>query len=111
MYEPTRVIASFHIAGFQFGEGALVLEQLKAGAHLEMMAEPDNPYDSSAIALWFEGKRLGYIPSEQNDLLATMFHFGHADAFECVVQQVAPERSPWHQVRAAVYVTDTRGEA
>lgn len=108
MYEPSRVLASFYIAGFQFGEGALVLDALKPGARLQMVAESDNPHDPSAIALFFEGKHLGYIPAEHNGLFAVMMHYGHADAFECVVQQVAPERSPWHQVRAAVYVLDLR---
>ncbi|MBM6907337.1 HIRAN domain-containing protein [Collinsella intestinalis] len=108
MYEPSRVLATFYIAGFQFGEGALVLDALKPGMRLQMVAEHDNPHDSSAIALYFEGKRLGYIPADHNELFAVMMHYGHADAFECVVQQVAPERSPWHQVRAAVYVADSR---
>lgn len=31
MYEPSRNIMTFHIAGFQFWDGALVLNQLKAG--------------------------------------------------------------------------------
>ena len=82
--------------------------RLSRGARLQMVAEPDNPHDPSAIALFFEGKRLGYIPADHNELFAVMMHYGHADAFECVVQQVAPERSPWHQVRAAVYVADSR---
>ena len=108
MYQPSRVLASFCIAGFQFGEGALVLDKLKPGVHLEMVAEPDNPHDPSAIALYFEGKRLGYVPEDGNEPFATMLFFGHANAFECIVQQVAPERSPWHQVRVGVFVTDAR---
>ena len=43
-----------------------------------------------------------------NEMLATLMFYGHGDAFECVVQQVAPERSPWHQVRVGVYVSDAR---
>ena len=35
-----------------------------------------------------------------------MFFYGYGSAFECRVLQVAPERSPWHQVRAAVFVRD-----
>ena len=108
MYEPSRVLASFHIAGYQFGEGALVLDHLKPGARLEMVAEPDNPHDPSAIALYFEGKRLGYIPADHNEYFAIMLHYGHADAFEYIVQQVAPDRSPWHQVCAAIYMADAR---
>ena len=36
MYEPSRSIMTFHIAGFQFWDGALVLDQLKAGIQLRL---------------------------------------------------------------------------
>ena len=56
MYEPSRNLFSFHIAGFQHHDGALVLGDLKAGNALELV----------------------------------------------------PERSPWHHVRAAVFMRDAR---
>lgn len=56
MYESSRNLFSFHIAGFQHYDGALVQGDLKAGNALELV----------------------------------------------------PERSPWHQVRAAVFVRDAR---
>lgn len=34
MYEPSRVLLSFHIAGFQYADGALVLGDLKVGDKL-----------------------------------------------------------------------------
>ena len=37
-----------------------------------------------------------------------MMYYGHKDVFEARVQQVAPERSPWHQVRVGLYVVDAR---
>ena len=42
MYEPSRVLLSFHIAGFQYTDGALVLGDLKAGDKLTLCAERDN---------------------------------------------------------------------
>lgn len=45
MYEPSRVLLSFHIAGFQYADGALVLGDLKAGDKLTLCAERDNPHD------------------------------------------------------------------
>lgn len=44
MYEPSRVLLSFHIAGFQYADGALVLGDLKAGDKLTLCAERDNPH-------------------------------------------------------------------
>ena len=49
MYEPSRVLLSFHIAGFQYADGALVLGDLKAGDKLTLCAECDNPHDPEAI--------------------------------------------------------------
>lgn len=108
MYEPSRNLFSFHIAGFQFHDGALVLSELKAGYPLELVPEPDNPHDPEAVAVKYGGIMLGYVPGDQNGLLSVMMHYGHADAFECRVLQVAPERSPWHQVRVGVFVADAR---
>ena len=59
MYEPSRNLFSFHIAGFQHHDGALVLGELKAGDTLELVPERDNPYDAEAIAVKFHGTRLG----------------------------------------------------
>ena len=53
MYEPSRVLLSFHIAGFQYADGALVLGDLKAGDKLTLCAERDNPHDrGSCDLLW-----------------------------------------------------------
>ena len=51
MYEPSRVLLSFYIAGFQYADGALVLGNLKAGDKLTLCAERDNPHDPEAVAI------------------------------------------------------------
>lgn len=107
-YEPSRQMASFHIAGFQFWDGALAIGELKVGDRVDLVPEPSNPHDSDAVAIRFHGMKLGYVPREENAALARMLYFGHRDAFEAVVQQVSPDRSPWHQVRVGVFVTDAR---
>lgn len=94
MYEPSRNLFSFHIAGFQHYDGALVLGELKAGDTLELVPERDNPYDAEAIAVKFHGAMLGYVPADSVGPLSTLFFYGHGAAFECRVLQVAPERSP-----------------
>ncbi len=108
MYEPSRNIMNFYVAGFQHHEGALVLSQLKPGDELTLEAQPDNPYDSQAIAIKARGEMLGYVPAEMNATLSVLFHYGHAPIFECRVMQVAPENDPWKQLRVAIYVKDAR---
>lgn len=104
----SRLYASFHIAGFQYWDGALVLDRLKVGKALELVPEPGNPYDPDAVALYYEGSKLGFVPRELNGNLAQLLAFGHTGVFEARVQQVAPERSPWHQVRVGLFVVDAR---
>ncbi len=108
MYEPSRNLMNFYVAGFQHHEGALVLSQLKTGDELTLEAQPDNPYDSQAIAIKGRGEMLGYVPADQNGLLSVLFHYGHASIFECRVMQVAQENEPWKQLRVAIFVKDAR---
>ena len=108
MYEPSRHIATFHIAAFQHYDGATVLDKLKAGQVLEMVPERDNPHDPEAVELRFEGTKLGYVPHGENSLASVLAFYGHADILEARVLQVDPELDPWHQVRVGLYVTDKR---
>lgn len=104
----TSLHVSFHIAGFQYADGALVLGDLKAGDKLTLCAERDNPHDPEAVAIYYGNTKLGYVPGNEVGPLSLMMYYGHEDVFEARVQQVAPERSPWHQVRVGLYVVDAR---
>ena len=108
MYAPSKNIASFHIAGFQHYDGFLAMRKLKPGKKLKMVGEPDNPYDPNAIELRYKGTKLGYVPRSENDIIALMLFYGHADAFEARVMKVDPEADPWQQVRVGIYVKDKR---
>lgn len=108
MYEPSRHVSTFFVAGFQYHDGALVFDKLKVGTLLQMSAERDNPYDPEAMALSIDGTMIGYVPREQNSLVSLLDYYGHGDAFEVRVLQVNPEASPWEQVRVGLYVKDAR---
>lgn len=108
MYEPSRVLLSFHIAGFQYADGALVLGDLKAGDKLTLCAERDNPHESRGGRDLFRQDQARLCSGNEVGPLSVMMYYGHEDVFEARVQQVAPERSPWHQVRVGLYVADAR---
>ena len=73
MYEPLRVLLSFHIAGFQYADGALVLGDLKAGDKLTLCAERDNPHDPEAVAIYYGNTKLGYVPGNEVGPLSLFF--------------------------------------
>lgn len=108
MYEPSRHVTTFQVAGFQHHDGALVLEQMKAGAKLDLVPERDNPHDPDAIALYFGGAKIGYIPRSETGMMSVMDYYGHGGVFEARVLQVDREADPWRQVRAGIYITDGR---
>lgn len=106
MYQPSRLLGTFHIAGFKFHEGYTVLDQLHAGVLLEIAPETDNPHDEFATALSFDGTMLGYVPRSENAVVGPMCRFGHAAAFEARVIQVDRDAAPWEQVLVGLYVRD-----
>ena len=108
MYEPTRHVSTFKIAGFQRYDGALVLDKMKVGATLEMGPERDNPYDPNAIAICFQGAKIGYVPKGENSSLAQLMFYGHADVFELRVIKLDQREDPWDQVLVGLYVADAR---
>lgn len=40
--------------------------QLRVGAPLQMQREPNNTYDSAAVAVHFADQRIGYLPCVEN---------------------------------------------
>ncbi len=108
MYEPTRKIMSFTIAGFSHWYGAGHISELKPGDKLDLVSEPDNPYDSCAVAIYLGEDKLGYVPAAMNGEISQLMYFGYADIFECIVTQVDPEAHPEAQVRVSIFVKDNR---
>lgn len=82
--------------------------KLKPGKELELIAEPDNPHDPDAVAIYRKGVHLGYVPGDGNATIAQLLRFGHANVLECRIMQVDKKADPWKQVRVGIYVTDNR---
>ena len=107
MYEPSRHLVTCHIAGFQHHEGALALKDMKPGKKLSLVPEPDNPFDAEAVALYYKGRKVGYVPSSENSLPFRLMYFAH-DAVEARILQVDPEAAPWQRGRFGLYRKDRR---
>ena len=108
MYERSRIIDAFYIAGFQYHEGADVIGKLKIGTKLDLVPEFDNPYDPNAVAIKYKGAHLGYVPREKNSLLAMLLAFGHDDVVRCKVIQRDKKAPAREQVKVKLYLRDKR---
>lgn len=104
----SKHIGDFFIAGMRYWDGALVLADLVPGETLTLIAEPHNPNDPDAVAVYFGTTKLGYIPRDHNTLFAQLLYFGHEDVMECRVLKVDPREEPYKQVRIGLYMTDKR---
>ncbi|MGQ5427120.1 HIRAN domain-containing protein [Thermophilibacter sp. ZX-H3] len=108
MYEPSRHVSTFYVAGFQYWDGASVIGELSSGMGLDLAPERDNPHDPEAVAISWRGTKLGYVPADESGLVSTLAYYGHADVLECRVLKADPTRSPWHQLMVGIYVRDAR---
>lgn len=107
-YEPSRYFMDFHIAGFAYYDGLDVIAQLKLGQSVTLVGEPDNPHDPDAVAIYYQDKKLGYIPAAKNEMFSTFLYFGHEDLFEARIQMAQLDQHPERQFRVVVRVRDRR---
>ncbi len=64
------------IAGYYYYDGQLIENQLNPGTPLRLQREPDNKYDSNAVAVYYKQHKLGFIPRKDNKVIAGMMDGG-----------------------------------
>ena len=64
------------LAGFRHYDGARFWSHMRAGDRLELVREPDNPYDASAVRVEWRGVKLGYVPRRDNAAVARQMDRG-----------------------------------
>ncbi|MCW6659492.1 HIRAN domain-containing protein [Aerococcaceae bacterium NML191292] len=107
-FEMSRRVADFHIAGFAHWDGLEVIDELRVGTQVELKKEYSNLHDPDAIAIYYQSTKLGYVPAYKNDVLSTLFHFGHGNIFEAFIQLRDMTEHPERQFRVVVKVKDNR---
>lgn len=77
-HEPikTDLLQTCALAGFQFHDGAEVWAHLREGDRFELLREPTNAYDRRAVAVFWKGRKLGFIPRYENDSAASLMDEG-----------------------------------
>ena len=92
------------VAGTGYHEAATEAESLKAGDRLILKREPDNPYDDLAIAVLGEnGAKLGYIPRNQNSVLARLMDAGKRISAEITA---CDAQTPWAEIDIKVSMVE-----
>jgi len=71
-------LAEVRIAGFMFNDDPYsLMYELHAGDTMELVREPDNPFDEDAIKVLNRyGNKIGYIPRRYNPVIARLMDGG-----------------------------------
>lgn len=64
------------VSGTRYIDDKSVFHTLQKNDILKMKREPDNRYDENAIALYFNDRKIGYIPRKQNKDLSMLLKTG-----------------------------------
>ena len=88
------------VRGFQFHEGERVIGRMKAHDDLDLVREHANEHDPDAVAVYWQGNKLGYLAMGENKALANLID--HGMLLASYVAYTAPELPPWEQCFVAV---------
>ena len=95
-------LTNFSIAGFSYYEGAIAFSELKIGTELTLTLEPENKYDNNAVALYFQDLKLGFMPRDENRIIAKLLKLGFNN-FEARVQKLDDKEHPEAQIDVILY--------
>lgn len=99
-----------YIAGRKYHDASEVWEQLKVGTKLHLVADLNNRYDNTAVAICFqdpsskEVTHLGYIPSSENSEIFNFLNMGWNEIFECHISRISPESHYEHQLKVTISI-------
>lgn len=100
------LFCSFVVAGLQFNvrEDDSLWSQLGVGVPLRLEAEKGNVHDANAVAVCFEGRRLGYVPRSVNAGIAALLNGGWGNILSARVSQTNPTASYHSRLSVDVFV-------
>lgn len=68
------------VAGFRYQDGVSI-DELDEGVPVSFRQEPDNIHDDKAIAIEWQGQRIGYVKRTQRDAVLRWLHDYEVDAY------------------------------
>jgi hypothetical protein len=90
------------LAGFQFHRGESFWSALRVGAPLQLVREPDNPYDKRAVRVDWQGAKLGYVPRHDNAAISQLLDRGQS--LVAVIDALRLANDPWQRIELVVYL-------
>ncbi len=107
-YRRIYLLQSF-VRGFAYYNGPLLLKKMKVGALLELVREPENEFDNFAIAIYYQGKKIGFVPAESNEILAKILD-ANLLKLQAEITHVSTKAQSWENTAVAIYVLQETNE-
>lgn len=108
-----------HLAGRRYHDVDEVWEELKVGTKLTLVRDLENRFDTNAVAVVYEKRSkenesetylLGYIPRNENEVIAQLLEMGWNNIFECRINKIDPEAHPENQIRLTIRILRNQQE-
>ena len=97
-----------HLAGRMYHDADEVWDKLKIGTVLRLQRDTKNRYDKNAVAVMFDENKatycIGYIPREENEIIATLLEMGWTDIFECRICKINSNVHPEQQIHLTIKI-------
>jgi len=98
-------ILDTHMAGFKHYDGQFFDPNfLKPGTKLALKPEPNNKFDSKAIAIYYYNNKLGYIPQSENTAIFNLLK--HNKKLLTQITGYNPETYHWQGYYFTVYLVE-----
>jgi hypothetical protein len=95
------LVQSSPLAGFHYYEATDFWDLLRVGDMLELRRESENPHDPLAVAVWWRGRKLGYVPRRENGTLAWGMDSG--ERVSARISRLTAHPNPARRIELEVY--------
>ncbi len=94
-------LMSTNIAGLRYYEGNENLKNICEGDAVQLVREPINIHDAKAIAIYWQNRKLGYIPRHHNMAVCSIMDAGITTKAQ--IAHINPEQSDWHKIYIRIF--------
>ena len=100
--EARIIVQQSPLAGFQYYDGKVLWDNMRVGDTLTLVREPQNPHDTNAVRVDWNGQSLGYGPRRDNRDVARQLDRGAP--VQARIVNLKEARNPWQRVEYEIFV-------
>ena len=100
--EARIIVQQSPLAGFQYYDGKVLWDNMRVGDTLTLVREPQNPHDTNAVRVDWNGQSLGYVPRRDNRDVARQLDRGAP--VQARIVNLKEARNPWQRVEYEIFV-------